>query len=134
MPLRWHLDEFTSRYIAGWIDDDGPAPIDISVNGRIVATLLPTQYREDLERAGIGDGRRSFVFPLTKHLVEPNNIVTLSHQQEILGSKILQPENEEARIAALAQSVGLIPTQSKEIMFIQTFDRGSSRCPRLINI
>jgi hypothetical protein len=122
MSLRWFVDELSCRRIAGWIDDDGPAVVEISVNGRVVATILPIEYRKDLEDSGIGDGRRSFVFPITRYLINQNNIVTIKHDEEVLASEILHPPNEEAKIAAIVRSGDFSPTQNKKIMFLQTAD------------
>src|SRR5262249_8893765 len=39
MPFRWHIDQLNCRRVAGWVDDSGPAAVDISINGRVVATI-----------------------------------------------------------------------------------------------
>jgi hypothetical protein len=91
MACRWSIDECSPDRIAGWIDDNGPVDaIDIAVNGRRIATLSPTDYREDLEDAGIGDGRRSFVFVISGHLVEPVNLVSISRGEQVLHSATMR--------------------------------------------
>lgn len=94
MPCRWHIDECTAFRVAGWIDDDGPVEsLEIGVNGCRVATVFPNEYRQDLENAGIGDGRRSFAFALSPHLSERVNFVTVSREGQMLhGAEILLPE------------------------------------------
>jgi hypothetical protein len=91
MPRRWHIDECNTQWVSGWIDDEGPVDaITIAVNGREIATLAPTVYREDLEAAGIGDGRRSFRFPISRHLVGTDDSITISHRGEVLHSSTLR--------------------------------------------
>src|SRR5215204_7550614 len=107
MGLRWHFDEFSARRIAGWVDHDGhPAPIAISVNGRVIATGTPTEYRDDLKRAGIADGRRSFTFPISGYLIAQTNVVAVACDQNVLRSEVLRPLSEESRIAAIHRASG----------------------------
>ena len=122
MPFRWHIDQLNCRRVAGWVDDSGPAAVDISINGRAVATIAARDYRKDLETAGIGDGRRSFTFPLARHLVEPDNDVVVTCNGRVLASASVSPISEEARIAALALAAEPSKTQSQELMFLQTAD------------
>jgi len=123
MPLRWFFDEFGPRCIGGWIDDDGPvAAITVSVNGRVAATASPTDYRQDLEDAGIGDGYRGFTFPMSGFLTESHNDVTVTCGQEVLRSAIFQPVSEEVRLAAVLRAAMANATQSTDIVFVQTAD------------
>lgn len=122
MPLRWHIDQLNCRRVAGWVDDGGPTAVDISVNGQPVATVSARDYREDLETAGIGDGRRSFTFPLARYVVRPDNDVVVTCNGRVLASAAVSPISEEARIAALALVAEPTKTQSQELMFLQTAD------------
>lgn len=123
MPLRWYIDEFSARRISGWIDDDGrPAPISIAVNGRVVFAGEATDYRQDLQNAGIGDGRRAFSFPIFRYLLEQDNLVTLTYNQQVLHSLNLHPVNEDSRISVALRVLGLSKTTSAEILFLQTTD------------
>ncbi len=123
MPLRWYIDEFNARRISGWIDDDGrAAPISISVNGRVVFAGEATEYREDLQRGGIGDGRRAFSFPIFFHLLQEDNLVTITHDQQVLHSVNLHPVNEESRISVALRVLGLSKTTSSEVLLLQTSD------------
>lgn len=113
MACRWCIDECSPDRIAGWIDDDGPVDaIDIAVNGRRIVTLSPTDYREDLVDAGIGDGRRSFAFYIASHLADPFNVVSISHGELILHTAIIPSSratanaNDAPRPAARAVPVG----------------------------
>lgn len=97
MACRWCIDEFSPDRLAGWIDDNGPVDaIDIAVNGRRIATLSPTDYRKDLEDAGIGDGRRSFAFVISGHLVEPVNVVSISRGEQLLHSATVRSPRASA--------------------------------------
>jgi hypothetical protein len=123
MSLRWHFDEFSARCIGGWIDDDGPAAtVAVSVNGSVVVGGSPTDYRKDLEDAGIGDGRRAFTFPMSGHLIESNNLVTVSCGDEILASVTMGPISDEVRIAAVVRAAGVKTNQKADILFLQTAD------------
>jgi hypothetical protein len=85
MAYRWCIDQCNRSRVAGWIDNDGPVDaIEIVVNEREVARLAPTDYRKDLEEAGIGDGRRSFSFPLSQYLVESENEVLVRKGEMLL--------------------------------------------------
>src|SRR5262249_24040117 len=114
--------QLNCRRVAGWVDDSGPPSVDISINGRAVTTIAARDYRKDLETAGIGDGRRSFTFPLARHLVEPDNDVVVTCNGRVLASASVSPISEEARIAALALAAEPTKTQSHELMFLQTAD------------
>src|SRR5437763_1502813 len=56
MARRWYIDECSPTRVAGWVDDDGPVEgIEIAINGRPVKRLTPTDYRKDLQDAGVGE-------------------------------------------------------------------------------
>jgi SAM-dependent methyltransferase len=76
--LRWFVDRCTPAEIAGWIDEGRAVQsIDIEINGRWACSLSPTIYRVDLQKAGIGDGRRGFAFPLSGRLEPGENIIVM---------------------------------------------------------
>lgn len=103
MVCRWHIDEWSPRRIAGWIDDEGPvAALDVAVNGHRVVTLSPTEYRKDLEEAGFGDGRRSFALAIAPYLVEPDNFVTISRDDAVLHAATLQSPARQTALSAAA--------------------------------
>lgn len=64
MPLKGYLDSCAADLLAGWAwDSDDPARrliIEILVDGKPLTRVLSHQYREDLKKAGIGDGTYSF--------------------------------------------------------------------------
>lgn len=123
MPLRWYIDEFNARRVSGWIDDEGrPAPISISVNSRVVFEGEAIDYRQDLQNAGIGDGHRAFSFPIFRHLLHEDNLVTVMHHREVLHSVNLRPVNEASRISVALRALGLRHGTTAELLFLQTAD------------
>ena len=66
--FRGHLDRADRELVEGWAQDtddpDAPVPLSITIDGRLVATVLADAYRPDLEEAGIASGRHSFSFRL----------------------------------------------------------------------
>lgn len=128
MPLRWYIDEFTARRISGWIDDDGrAAAISIVVNGQAVFEGQAADYRQDLQNAGIGDGHRAFSFPIFRHLLRDDNLVTLIHDQQVLQSVNLRPVNEDSRISAVLRALGPSTRRASDILFLQTADANKYR-------
>lgn len=82
--LIFYVDSLTTAQIAGWIDEDGPVPaIEVEIDGHWVCTLSPSVYRPDVEKGGVGDGRRGFAFPLAG-LVGPDSIVTVKRHGAVL--------------------------------------------------
>jgi hypothetical protein len=67
-PTTWrgHLETASRGVIEGWAWDgaqpDAPVALQILDNGAMIGQVLANRYRRDLEKAGIGTGRHSFVF------------------------------------------------------------------------
>ncbi len=65
-PLRGHLDVARRDMVAGWAWDaqrpHEPVALEILDNGEVVARLQASDYRLDLENAGVGDGRHGFLW------------------------------------------------------------------------
>ncbi len=65
-PLRGYVDAVGPRRIEGWAQNiehpDAPVCLDIYAGGRLIGQVLANRYRKDLEAAGLGSGRHSFVF------------------------------------------------------------------------
>jgi hypothetical protein len=61
-----NVDVFEEARIAGWAlyigHMDTPAKLDFYFDDRLIGTIVADQYRPDLEKAGHGTGRHSFVF------------------------------------------------------------------------
>jgi 2-polyprenyl-3-methyl-5-hydroxy-6-metoxy-1,4-benzoquinol methylase len=82
--LLFYVDIITTSQIAGWIDDNGPVDeIELEIDGCWVCTLSPSVYRSDVERAGVGDGRRGFIFPLAGR-ADPDSVVAIKRHGTIL--------------------------------------------------
>ena len=90
---RGFVDYVDGGRVEGWADGgDRPAIISVDVDGVRVANVTADIYRADVERAGIGDGRRGFVYhfvppldPEMAHLIEVRNVTA---GNEIKGSPI----------------------------------------------
>jgi hypothetical protein len=123
MVCRWHIDECSPYWIAGWVDDDGPVEIDITVNDRHIARLAANDYREDLAKVGFGDGRRSFFFPISRYLTDPRNLVTIRRGEQMLHSATLQPVVPELKRAAISRATSAQGgAQNTDVLFLQSAD------------
>jgi hypothetical protein len=64
--LRGFVDEVSAHRISGWAQNvdcpEAPVCLDILAGGRLIGQTLANLYRRDLEDAGVGGGRHSFVF------------------------------------------------------------------------
>lgn len=80
LPLGGSLDVCTRGMISGWAWDSAdpgrPVPLQILNERSVIARVLANRYREDLETAGIGDGRHAFqvqipggLAPLERHVI-----------------------------------------------------------------
>jgi hypothetical protein len=89
--IRIWVDRCDENMIAGWVDNAGPLrSVDILINGEWVCSLLPNIYREDLEHAGLGDGRRAFAFPLAGRLLDGDNVIAIFHSGVALARRVLR--------------------------------------------
>jgi hypothetical protein len=63
-PLTGTLDLVSSADIAGWAWDKththSVVKVEIFDGDQLITTVLADRYREDLEKAGIGDGKHAF--------------------------------------------------------------------------
>jgi SAM-dependent methyltransferase len=85
------VDRCDESTIEGWADNAGPLPsIDIVLNGAWVCSLQPNIYREDLQHAGLGDGRRAFTFPLSGRLRDGDNVIAVFHAGTLLTRRVLR--------------------------------------------
>jgi SAM-dependent methyltransferase len=79
MGLVGYIDIMKETQISGWAADkknlQKPVYVDIFVGSVRVASLRCCIYREDLQRAGLGDGRKTFFFDPTQYLaLGPNEV------------------------------------------------------------
>ena len=86
------IDRCDQAEIGGWVDGDGASlsTVDIHVNDEWVCSLRPDLYRADLEQAGLGDGRRAFVFQLTGRLRAGDNVIAVLNSGSVLASRVIQ--------------------------------------------
>lgn len=67
------LDDIEAGAAKGWaFDPDNPsAPmkVELRIDGKPFQTVVANQYREDLERAGMGNGAHSFSVRLPRHVL-----------------------------------------------------------------
>lgn len=81
MRLRLNVDICNDTRISGWaIYDEDPSRrvvLDLLVDGKFHAKLFARNKREDLEKAGLGDGRCAFQYQFSK-LVRARDRVTIS--------------------------------------------------------
>ncbi len=64
--LRGYIDRVRTGSIAGWAQNtdapEAPVCLDIFADGKLIGRVLANIYREDLKRAGLGNGRHAFNF------------------------------------------------------------------------
>lgn len=81
MELMGKIDVFTGTEISGWVADKSDPQrqlwVDVNVNSILVASLKAALMRDDLLRAGIGDGRKSFWFDPSRYLEAGDNLVAV---------------------------------------------------------
>jgi hypothetical protein len=64
--------------IGGWcqlIGDNNPVPLDVHIDGRVVASLPADMFRRDLMDAGIGEGRHGFRIDLRPFNPSPDAVI-----------------------------------------------------------
>jgi len=92
MGLIGCVDKLWDTCISGWASDDAdpskPVQVDVVVNSLPVATVPCGDFRADLLAAGIGDGRKGFVFDPTSHLKPGRNTLEVYYTN----SGLLVPE------------------------------------------
>jgi hypothetical protein len=66
LALRGYLDRVTPDRIEGWAQNpeypETPVCLDIYAGDRMIGQTLANRYRRDLQQAGLGSGRHSFMF------------------------------------------------------------------------
>jgi hypothetical protein len=81
-----HVDAIGKRRIAGWAWDratpEAPVCLGIYAGDRLIAQVVANRYREDLEAAGIGDGRHGFEFTPPKGLGFAPGAVTVRRSRD----------------------------------------------------
>lgn len=68
------LDQVSCKIASGWAwkkSDDERIVVSLFVDGVFVASVTANEFREDLKREDIGDGRHAFTFRLDELIEEP---------------------------------------------------------------
>jgi hypothetical protein len=62
-----HMDIATSKNIRGWAWDknhpDSPVTVELYDGNILLGSVVADQFRQDLVKAGIGNGKHGFIFP-----------------------------------------------------------------------
>jgi glycosyltransferase involved in cell wall biosynthesis len=70
--LRGHVDAIRHNFISGWAHDpeqgESPVKLRVTANNRLIGQVLANRYRADLEKAGFGNGNKSFSLPIVPSL------------------------------------------------------------------
>ncbi len=96
--LRGYVDFAGPAICAGWAQDiaapDTPVCLDIFSAGQRISHVLANLYREDLRRAGIGDGQHGFEVTLP-----PGTAMPLEIRRARDGSALALTDEARARAA-----------------------------------
>jgi hypothetical protein len=83
LQYQGHVGRFVNGELRGWAKtyrrDRSRLIVELELNGNVVQTTRADQYRPDVEKAGIGDGRYGFVFKIADD-VDRNSIVNVRVQ------------------------------------------------------
>jgi glycosyltransferase involved in cell wall biosynthesis len=107
-PLRGRLEQVTRTLIAGWAMDPGgvgePVMLELLIDGAREGMLPARLYREDLEKAGIGDGCHAFQVTIPHGLApDREHVVRIRHAgdgRELPGSPFTLPPEPGAEPVA----------------------------------
>jgi len=113
------FDAVDSLEVVGWCFDRNNVKrhlkVDVQCDGALIARGVANIFREDLARAGVGDGHHQFRVRLPKRIADGKahtvEIVESETRQPLNGSpKILQlaPMAEVARVQDASQAAGLL--------------------------
>jgi hypothetical protein len=101
-----HFDAASSAQMTGWAWNEAlpnePIAVLVLINDVPVARVIADRYREDLERAGIGDGRHAFELTLSEPL-SPLSRHSISVRYEATGEELF----ESPRIIEALRSPGM---------------------------
>ena len=98
MSLRGNVEQADRTGILGWVreesDPANPVSIVVSIDGQATMRVLANVYRQDLEQAGIGNGRHGFIFKLEGLSPIQAHTIKLTREEdgvELPGSPVLIP-------------------------------------------
>ena len=97
-PYEGYVDGFRDNTLFGWCyrrdQPDVPLTLDIHIDGGFVGTVNAALFREDLLKAGKGNGKHSFRFPLPDRLARSDtahavNVTVAENGFELTSSPVL---------------------------------------------
>jgi hypothetical protein len=94
-----HLNGIRHGRVFGWccaLNNNEPVAIELLADGRVIAATMANTYREDLKKAGIGDGAHAFEIDIS-HLGLNDNCVL---RVQAAGTDFVL-EGSDARVVAL---------------------------------
>ncbi|MGY3444656.1 MULTISPECIES: hypothetical protein [unclassified Bradyrhizobium] len=91
-----HVDVFNETRIAGWAlynqHPDKRVPIDIYVNGELVAEVVADRFRNDLLKLNKGDGHHGFMFePPSGSYQPPLQLEIRAAKRKVLKAVTVEP-------------------------------------------
>ena len=108
---RGALNLVDRRRIAGWAQDTArpniPVQLEVFVNGNFVAQVVADRFREDLRRAGVGDGSHGFEVALP-HFREATSLfvhIRCHIGDVVLGSLVAKYEGQILRMPTFVGDV-----------------------------
>jgi O-antigen biosynthesis protein len=103
LAFRGHVDFVGPDLIEGWAQNEehpeAPVCLDIYVRDRVIGQTLANQYREDLERAGLGSGHHSFRFVLPKGADISSDVIQIRRSFDGVTIASSKPAKNDARAA-----------------------------------
>jgi glycosyltransferase involved in cell wall biosynthesis len=93
-----NIERVDRRGVQGWVRDEvdpsSPVSLVVSVNDEVVSRVLANVYRQDLEQAGLGNGRHGFLLKLDGLPPTVTHTVRISREDdktEMPGSPVIIP-------------------------------------------
>lgn len=74
-PYAGSVDGVSEGNLKGWIwrvKDLSPVAVNLLVDGEVAGQLVASHFRRDLRRAGIGEGKHGFEWPIPEHYFDGN--------------------------------------------------------------
>ncbi len=80
IEVKGFIDKIAGGLLCGWcyvVGSDEPVRLQLSLDGRVAAEFNADNYRDDLAKAGIGNGRHAFSVDLAGLEVSEKSVVTV---------------------------------------------------------
>jgi hypothetical protein len=104
--VRGRVDAVDGHHLFGWVQDDAHPgdrlTVEVSLDGRVVATGLADRPRIDLRRNGIGDGGHAFDLPLPDEALAARGRLVVTAISPATGARAPLPVPGAAELAAEA--------------------------------